>query len=766
MADLLVETAPEGGYPPAAGGVLSLETAWGVVLRSARGMSESRPDVSSLLRWTMRRENLERHAAAPAELRAALPEWLAESAGPAGVAILAAVESGRGADAVPTGLVCGIVHGAAAAGDLALKLAAVRLESHAGKGHEASVLRRWGEAAEAIVLAELETRGPESVRPWLRRAQEILADVEAAAFAWQSRVLPAGLEQRLARYAEALSAAIGAPTAATLAAMEQAADVVGAHALAPPQGDRADRLEMSRRLCRWLATPAGPPGSFDEAAAAYVRDGAFVDWARGRLRGGDPHEGFSAACERLLQTALARREEENAAFARLLQGWLELGGGGDRLLPIEDVLGRVVAPIAALAPVLLLVLDGMSQAVFGELIEDLVRRGRVLLRPAGAETAAPSSPPVIAALPSVTDVSRASLLSGALRQGSQPVERQGFAEHSGLASASRAGRPPLLLHKASLSEASATDLAGEVREALTSAEQRVIGLVLNAVDDYLLKSDQVRPAWRADYITFLDPILEAAESAGRVVVLTSDHGHVLELHTEYRTGGDGDRWRLTDGPPEEGEVILSGRRVLSAGPRLTALWSERARFGPKKNGYHGGASPQEVVVPLAVLAAPTASLEGWEEAALRYPDWWQGAPEAAARPAAAPARPRPRPAPARQQGTLFDDTAMPSMIPAPVWIDALLASEVYLAQKAASGRVAPADERIRALLEALDDRGGKLTQPALAQRLGLSPVRIRGTVAAVRRLLNVDGYDVLTLDEESDTVVLNLELLRVQFEIG
>jgi hypothetical protein len=81
-------------------------------------------------------------------------------------------------------------------------------------------------------------------------------------------------------------------------------------------------------------------------------------------------------------------------------------------------------------------------------------------------------------------------------------------------------------------------------------------------------------------------------------------------------------------------------------------------------------------------------------------------------------------------------------------------------------RAGTADDRIRALVEALDDRGGKLTQPALAQRLGLSPVRIRGIVAAVRRLLNVDGYDVLTLDEESDTVVLNLELLRVQFEIG
>jgi len=38
-------------------------------------------------------------------------------------------------------------------------------------------------------------------------------------------------------------------------------------------------------------------------------------------------------------------------------------------------------------------------------------------------------------------------------------------------------------------------------------------------------------------------------------------------------------------------------------------------------------------------------------------------------------------------------------------------------------------------------------------------------LAVLRRLLNVDGYVVLGQDEASDTVVLNLALLRTQFGI-
>jgi len=53
----------------------------------------------------------------------------------------------------------------------------------------------------------------------------------------------------------------------------------------------------------------------------------------------------------------------------------------------------------------------------------------------------------------------------------------------------------------------------------------------------------------------------------------------------------------------------------------------------------------------------------------------------------------------------------------------------------------------------------------LAIKLGLPAVRVNGFIAALRRTLNVDGYAVLELDEESDTVSLNRELLSIQFEL-
>jgi hypothetical protein len=53
----------------------------------------------------------------------------------------------------------------------------------------------------------------------------------------------------------------------------------------------------------------------------------------------------------------------------------------------------------------------------------------------------------------------------------------------------------------------------------------------------------------------------------------------------------------------------------------------------------------------------------------------------------------------------------------------------------------------------------------LAQQLGLPLIRVDGLIQNYRRLLNVDGYDVLSYDQPSETIALNIELLRSQFEI-
>ena len=88
---------------------------------------------------------------------------------------------------------------------------------------------------------------------------------------------------------------------------------------------------------------------------------------------------------------------------------------------------------------LLLVLDGMSTSVARELIADLAGRGWI------EHTLTPARP-VISVLPSVTRVSRTSLLSGRLADGAQASEKAAFAEH---------GWP--LFHKADLISAGAGD---------------------------------------------------------------------------------------------------------------------------------------------------------------------------------------------------------------------------------------------------------------------------------------------------------------------
>jgi hypothetical protein len=102
----------------------------------------------------------------------------------------------------------------------------------------------------------------------------------------------------------------------------------------------------------------------------------------------------------------------------------------------------------------------------------------------------------------------------------------------------------------------------------------------------------------------------------------------------------------------------------------------------------------------------------------------------------------------------------------PPWIEALLVCERYAEQKQlTSGRGLPPDQEVRRLLVALADRGGRMTRTALSQRLGVPWVRLAGLVVAIRRLLNVDGLQVLELDDHSETIILNRPLLLQQFEL-
>jgi hypothetical protein len=72
---------------------------------------------------------------------------------------------------------------------------------------------------------------------------------------------------------------------------------------------------------------------------------------------------------------------------------------------------------------------------------------------------------------------------------------------------------------------------------------------------------------------------------------------------------------------------------------------------------------------------------------------------------------------------------------------------------------------MRLLLEALTERGGKLSRTALANRLSLPEIRMGGLLSAVRRVLNVDQAAVVTVDETAGSVELNITLLQQQFNL-
>ncbi|HVQ74037.1 MAG TPA: hypothetical protein VMT79_00705 [Candidatus Binatia bacterium] len=90
---------------------------------------------------------------------------------------------------------------------------------------------------------------------------------------------------------------------------------------------------------------------------------------------------------------------------------------------------------------------------------------------------------------------------------------------------------------------------------------------------------------------------------------------------------------------------------------------------------------------------------------------------------------------------------------------------MFQGQRRLAARLNLPDDRIRQCLLALDERGGTLTRSAFARLAGMPLPRMAGLIAALRRLLNVEGYPVLTLDEDSDTVTLNRALLDRQFQL-
>lgn len=780
MADALLESIHSGEYPAARGGFLDAETVWPLVLSSSIGLTADTSDLPALLRWSLDVEGTSRFRVSPSQFREAAVEWLTAQGGPTAGLVLASMTRWERPDAVPLGLAAGVVLHPASGGRLEKAVGKLEERFLGGATPDAGLAQRWSAAATELVRA-LRHSDPRAYRQILQRADDILREVGAESSAYLSNTSPLGFDQRLAAFGQQLGELAAHGTWGQSARLTDAWDAIRSHDQAAQDARRVERVEMAVRLVRWLAvsnrSDSTAPRSLGQAADEHLGDGSFVDWARLRLRAGDGMRELSEAYAQLFEAVTTVRERTAQHFGQLLVDWTSAVSPADGFVPVEQVLDEFVAPLAADRGALVIVIDGMSAAVWRELQADVARQEWTLL----SESGRTRNRPALATVPSVTEYSRTSLLCGRLQRGAAGDEQAGFTQHPALLATCRNGIPAILFHKVSLQEAQDAVLAADVRDAIQSARRRVVGVVINAVDDHLFKGDQLDVRWSRDEIRVLPVLLHEARTAGRIVVLVSDHGHVLDYRTEGRPAEGGERWRLASGVPAHGELLIQGPRVLTEGQRLIAPWSERVRYAGKKNGYHGGLNPQEMVVPIVVLSSTDDLPIGWQEQPVDVPQWWDE--PVVALPIADQSVPRLKPARTPPSRTLFDleaeerptttVTVMKASAPGvtatpstPTWVSRLFNSPVYEQQKQLVGRGVPADDLLARLLTSLDARGGKLTTMALARALAFPEVRLPGLLAKVQRLLNIDGYAVLNRDDASQTVELNRDLLLKQFDLS
>lgn len=736
-------------------------------------------DLGSILTWSTGADVDTRVANLTARTGELLPSlvasWIGSRAGGLQPVIVTLISDGRVADLVPLGLVARAVDASAGgSGPRALFQRDI-------SGHPTSALVQlapWADAAETVTrrLIGEGKAAKESVSRLLNRSDALLSSVDARDFAAESAVLRRSLTQRLAALGDTLFAAADrargrAPSEGpdgvlvdpdVASKVEAAWSAVDSHALARRVGEvRVQRARAGVQLVRWLARPTSDIVDLAEGISRFWTNDAWVDRAVADAWAGVEDEELARGLRGVLAAARTRRDAHDVSFAAQLvrheaSGAVPPAG----VCNAEDLLRSYVLPLAARQPVLFVLADGMSCSVASEVVDDITTQMDTWLEcvPDGSTTRVAA----IAAYPTLTKLSRASLFAGELTTGEQVVERAGFERLT--KSTGVAGR---LFHKLTLdSSEPGFSLAHDVATAVDDPAVQVVACVLNTIDDALDRSDPGGIEWSAESVKHLRPLLEKARRAGRVVVIASDHGHVVErregrlVTTPDASSNRSHGYSDNVGP---GEVRITGRRVLDHNGDAVLAVDERLRYGPLKAGYHGGASPAEVVIPVCVLTTGGPP-SGWRLAPPQAPAWWR-APSTVVPPGpVAVTRPSRMPAAARDESpTLFDPE--PASSAAPDLVSEVLASVVYREQRNKSANRGLSDELVSRLLRALlAAPAHRLDPESAAAALDVAVVQLGGALPQVQRLLNVEQYPVISRDVDGASIVLDAGLLREQFE--
>ena len=757
---------------------LDFDKAWEAISLGFLGYKSPSLDLDSLFEWSIEKGVSDRVSDLPEGVSEHIDDWFKPRLGDLTPLVKTLWSSGHAQDMLAIGLACNLLYGdkqSKARSSAVLEARGQFTERFlGGNKFNKDLLKRYGNSAK--LFAERFTISNKRLLSGVfTQAEKDLASLGLNALTVESDLLPAAFSLRLDGFAVALEQSIkGKSMEPTLSALES----LQRHQLADVRHNQVSAAELAVRMCLWLQRDPDKSESAHAIISDYVAEGGFLDWARSKIWAGDEHEQVSLVYQKLTKKSAEHRDGLNKRFSEYLPGVARGDQIGEGIWPVESALDGLIAPLAKQQPILLLVIDGMSQAVYRELSQDLMRRRWVELQRDGHDGAEC----LLSALPSITKASRYSLFAGKLGVGVAADEKKAFSSHAGLKNASPKSSP-VLFHKSDLEQTGTGGLSGNVREIIAGDKHRVVAAVVNTVDDQLSSNAQLSVNWNVEALVPLNQLLEAAREAGRLVVFTSDHGHVLDHDMSYRKESN-ERYKQNDEKVMSGEILLEGKRVIETDNRAIFPWTEKVRYTSKKRGYHGGASLQELIIPFGVFSNiddknasdSNNTLNGWHEVSRQIPSWWNlnddhvylSASEGLVFPETSPVSNSKSAKKDKLTLDLFEPTQELSdnTISDNVdWVSAFLTSPIYKQMKSRMVRVSLSEEQLIVFLRFLNEREGQQMLAAVADVLEYHVLRINGLLSNLQKLFNVDGYPVLSIDRSSKTVKLDIELLRKQFEI-
>ena len=241
------------------------------------GLATEAPDLIGLLLWSLE-DGLAAVMQAPPAVQSAFFDWLRDTNGTALVLIEQALKS-NAARLVSLGLVLGAIFPAEGMPSEAARSATIRLEPHLGNVKVTpSAARAWHGASKAV-LGHVDSRLQHEL---LRDLDVWLDELKVPELAGESDFSPNGFNLRLDTLAAALQPARRGDSAKSWDALLDAEKRVKSHWMAHAEGARLELIRMALRLTKWLRMipAANTQESLGALAAAFLAEGAFVDWAR------------------------------------------------------------------------------------------------------------------------------------------------------------------------------------------------------------------------------------------------------------------------------------------------------------------------------------------------------------------------------------------------------------------------------------------------------------------------------------------------------